>query len=60
MSRYDSTFDETWDIDVTHNEGFSYTFPFQFDREEDRAIIQPTETWATDISKMGRYGVNSD
>ena len=60
MSRYDATFDESWVIDVTHNEGFPYTFPFQFDRDESRAIIQPAETWDTDIVKTGRYGVSSD
>ncbi len=60
MSRYDVTFDETWDIDVSHNKGFPYILPFQFDREETRAITQPTETWNTDISKSGRYGVSSD
>uniref|UniRef100_A0A6M3LBD7 Uncharacterized protein n=1 Tax=viral metagenome TaxID=1070528 RepID=A0A6M3LBD7_9ZZZZ len=59
MSRYGSTFDETWDINVTHNEGFPYDFPFQFDREEARAITQPTETWDTDIPKTGRYGSQS-
>ena len=59
MPRYDATFDETWDIDVTHNEGFPYLFPFQFDREEARAITRPTETWDIDISKTGRYGSQS-
>ena len=60
MSRYDSTFDEIWDIDVTHNKGFPYEFPFQFDREESRAITQPSETWDANIAKTGRYGVSSD
>jgi len=60
VSRYDSTFDETWDIDVTHNEGFPYEFEFMFDRDEKREITQPTETWDSDISKTGRYGVSSD
>ena len=41
MSRYDATFDETWDIDVSKNKGFPYTFPFVFDREENRYITDP-------------------
>ena len=60
MSRYDSTFDETWDLPVTLNKGFPYEFAFMFDRTESRAINQPTETWDSSIDKTGRYGVSSD
>ena len=59
MSRYDTTFDETWIIDVSKNLGFPYTFPFVFDRTENREITPGTETWSTDVSKSGRYGVQN-
>ncbi len=58
MSRYDASFDESWDIDVSKDKGFPYTFPFQFDRTETREITPGTETWTSDVAKTGRYGVD--
>jgi hypothetical protein len=60
MARFNESFDETWDIDVSKNKGFSYDFKFMFDRENNRFITDSNETWNQDISKTGRFGVSSD
>ena len=41
MGRYDESFDETWVADAPKNKGFPYTFPFVFDRDEDRFANSP-------------------
>lgn len=57
MGRYDTSPTETWDVDVSKNKGFPYTFKFAFDRENNRNITKPSEAWDTDVAKTGRYGV---
>ncbi len=59
MSRYASSPAETWDADVPKNEGFPYEFPFIFDRETNRNVVNPIETWGTEIDKTERYGVTT-
>ena len=60
MARFDAIFDETWDVDVSKNKGFPYTFPLVFDRENNRYVTDSNETWDTSIAKSGRYGTSSD
>ncbi len=60
MARYDTSFDETWDVAVPTDTGFPYTFPFAFDRNDVRYITDDNETWNTAIGKSGRYGTSPD
>jgi hypothetical protein len=60
MGRFDTSFDETWDVEPSKNKGFPYMFKFSFDREDNRFITDSNETWGSNISKSGRYGVSPD
>ena len=53
MARYDSPqTEETWEIDspkeITY--GFPKTFPFIFDRKDNRYSFASDETWANEVS----------
>ena len=64
MTRYSTSPDDDWVASTagSHEQlvGFPYTFPFYFDRADDKNAVSPTEDWGTDVGVVGRYGTKSE